>query len=302
VRTDKASSRRHAATVLGTASVVSASLLALPAAADAQEAKVDTRTAVSRLPEAVAGLAPAAQRAALPTEPARSGEGFVINRALKLRLAGSADRPQVSTESGSRYEDVLPATDLVSQLLNDGAREVITVKGSEAPRSFRFEVESDRDIQLSKTMDGGIMVRERGTGHYLGYVAAPWARDANGAPVPTAYRVEGRAIVQEVRHDRSGVAYPVVADPQVNCGLLACTVYFNILETNEIADSAGPATMLVAGCALVPGLLPVCLTTAGVFVASARYAQSQGACLAIQYTPGVATIPRTEYGAPYCTK
>lgn len=41
---------------------------------------------------------------------------------------------------------------------------------------------------------------------------AAWAKDANGRPVPTRYRIEGSTLVQVVDFT-PGTAFPVVADP-----------------------------------------------------------------------------------------
>jgi hypothetical protein len=41
---------------------------------------------------------------------------------------------------------------------------------------------------------------------------AAWAKDANGAPVSTRYRLEGNTLVQVVDFDQN-TAFPVVADP-----------------------------------------------------------------------------------------
>ena len=41
----------------------------------------------------------------------------------------------------------------------------------------------------------------------------PWARDANGAEVPTHYEITGTTLTQIIDHRMEPYAYPIVADP-----------------------------------------------------------------------------------------
>lgn len=50
-------------------------------------------------------------------------------------------------------------------------------------------------------------------GEVISTFSSPWAKDANGKPVPTSYRLEGNVPVQTIQTDTS-TAYPVVADPK----------------------------------------------------------------------------------------
>ncbi len=48
----------------------------------------------------------------------------------------------------------------------------------------------------------------------LGTVATPWATDANQAPVPTHYTIDGTTLTQHIKHTNTEYAYPIVADPK----------------------------------------------------------------------------------------
>ncbi|MYY84854.1 MULTISPECIES: hypothetical protein [unclassified Streptomyces] len=50
-----------------------------------------------------------------------------------------------------------------------------------------------------------------------GVIDTPWATDANGNAVPTAYRIGGGMLVQTVDFD-SKTAFPVVAGPEISFG------------------------------------------------------------------------------------
>ncbi|RMI12846.1 hypothetical protein [Cellulomonas triticagri] len=80
----------------------------------------------------------------------------------------------------------------------------------------------------------------------VGTLAAPWAYDANGAPVATSYEIAGSQVVQHVEHTAPGVAYPVVADPTGSIGL-GYYWHFNRAETRTfhgygVAGAAGATT------------------------------------------------------------
>ncbi len=75
-------------------------------------------------------------------------------------------------------------------------------------------------IETPPVPDGGsIRVNANGTasivdadGYEVSRMAAPWAYDANGRPVPTRYVVRGGQLVQQVYAD-ADTAYPILADP-----------------------------------------------------------------------------------------
>jgi hypothetical protein len=102
----------------------------------------------------------------------------------------------------------------VARTTQDGAQ-VITVlrEGSTA----RYDFDLPDGAQLVEAADGIGIVQAGSAAVVLGVVHAPWAVDANGKRLPTAYSVDGSTLVQTV--DTSRAAYPVVADPQISTGL-----------------------------------------------------------------------------------
>lgn len=66
--------------------------------------------------------------------------------------------------------------------------------------------------------DGSITV-QAASGEAIGYIAAPWATNANGASVPTRYELQGNTLTQTVDHD--GAAHPVTADPWLGFKLIS---------------------------------------------------------------------------------
>lgn len=54
----------------------------------------------------------------------------------------------------------------------------------------------------------------------IGGFSAPWAKDAQGAAVPTHFEIRSGNLVQIVDHQSAGVVYPVVADPYLGFDLI----------------------------------------------------------------------------------
>ncbi|QTE30872.1 hypothetical protein [Pengzhenrongella sicca] len=106
---------------------------------------------------------------------------------------------------------------------------------------------TDVVVHALETGDESIIVE-------VGSLGAQWAFDAAGELVETWYEVTADSIVQVVRHDASGVQYPVVADP-VWSGGLGVYGHFNRAETATWASYGVSGIGLAGGaCAALGGL------------------------------------------------
>lgn len=155
----------------------------------------------------------------------------------------------------------------------------VVLQNSRAPQTYSFTV-GGPGTTLELLDSGEVLVMDQ-AGVPINFLAAPWARDANGVELRTSYSVEGNVVTQHV--DTAGAAFPVVADPTTGCGLGWCSVYFNREETKGIA--AGGATAvgaITAGCALVNKILgAACAIASGTIVAFAQGADANGNCIGI---------------------
>lgn len=129
-----------------------------------------------------------------------------------------------------------------------GVQMLTTIGDASAPTSFEYEVSLEPGQSL-KLVHGGAAVFNA-DGSVAISVAAPWAVDANGNPVPTRYGVEGSTLVQLVDHTASAsVAYPVVADPiWLAPWVLRCLagIGLNQVQIAKIASSGSPGAVLAA--------------------------------------------------------
>lgn len=96
--------------------------------------------------------------------------------------------------------------------VQSGVQVVTTIANREAPTVYAYKMSLPEGVQLSILADGGVEISSS-TGDLLSYVAAPWAYDADGKPVPTHYEINGDTLTQVVDHTSGNVAYPVVSDP-----------------------------------------------------------------------------------------
>lgn len=181
------------------------------------------------------------------------------------------------------------AVDLAVQADGSSARIHTVLNDASAPDEYRYTIAG---VTPELQSDGTVVLTGDAEGVSVDFaeVAAPWAYDAEGRPVPTSYRIEGDAIVQEL--DLSGdISFPVVADPwiQADCGIITCTVRFNRATTRNIRDgvnitaiAAGVATYWSGPAAPAVGVLAAVLGINGVF--AGRYYEN-GNCFGIKVVP-----------------
>ncbi|CAM5595363.1 hypothetical protein SALBM135S_03322 [Streptomyces alboniger] len=133
---------------------------------------------------------------------------------LRVGLPGSSAATARVTPNGTVvYSRPADSVDVAAQVGKDGsASALITMKDATAPTEYRFALDLPSGARAVLDEDGGVLVLD-GSDELVGTFQAPWAKDADGKPVPTSYRIEGGDLVQSVHTDAS-TAYPVVADPK----------------------------------------------------------------------------------------
>lgn len=167
----------------------------------------------------------------IPADPA---EGIVLtgNGSSQMRLGlPFAQQAASSADVGAgmvAYDNQNGST-TVPLVVDAGSLAVHTVINSvEAPQSYEYELGLAQGDQVQQLATGEIVVTdEQGNPEFAS--AAPWAKDATGASVPTRYELHGSTLVQVVDHDAS-FRYPVVADPTIG------GVYMDRYQWNSAHD------------------------------------------------------------------
>lgn len=87
---------------------------------------------------------------------------------------------------------------------------LVVVEDADAPNEYRFEGAVPAGHTAELLSDGSVAFYGS-DGAEAGGIVAPWALDANGSDVATAYSLDGDTLIQTISHE--GAAYPVIADP-----------------------------------------------------------------------------------------
>lgn len=181
----------------------------------------------------------------------------LVSLTIGLPEEAAGARAQVARDGTVVYHSDGPV-DLAVQAVDTGVRVQTVLADATAPTEFTYDFDGLTPILNA---DGSVTLTVPGDGFnvQLGSLAVPWALDANGAAVPTRFRVEGAAVIQEVDHLRAGIAYPVVADPwyKYDCGIVTCTISFDRATTRNIRDGLDLASIGTGVAGVLAGLAAV---------------------------------------------
>ncbi|MGC0367706.1 hypothetical protein ABH922_005758 [Rhodococcus sp. 27YEA15] len=92
-----------------------------------------------------------------------------------------------------------------------GRRTFFLIHDETSSHEAEIPVEVPPGGHMSVNPDGSVTVFDA-DGNPVSLIAAPWAYDANGNPVPTDYEVRDGRLIQKVYADEA-TAYPILADP-----------------------------------------------------------------------------------------
>ncbi|MCB2412186.1 hypothetical protein LGT39_04890 [Demequina sp. TTPB684] len=182
----------------------------------------------------------------------------------------------------------------------DGSLQIVTtIADAYAPFEYAYELNPGEGGALVVTEDGGVDV-VAADGWVIAHIEAPWAMDAEGRPVPTAYEVSGTVLTQVIAHG-DGYAYPIVADPKFTQTWWNKTLYFNKTESAVVAAGAASASW-IAGYFGLPGRV-ISGALAGYASAFGIYAAA-GKCGKLVWYVGYPTpVPQPYWGGEaggYC--
>ncbi|WP_155885489.1 hypothetical protein [Cryocola sp. 340MFSha3.1] len=149
---------------------------------------------------------------------------------IGLPFADRATAATGSQKAGVVVYDNNNGSSTVPVVHRDGTIQISTViENAGAPTRYDYPIDVPADAALVEAPDGTVAVVAP-DGAPLAVFGAAWAKDADGNPVPTHYRVTGNTLTQVVEHGERTV-YPVVADPSTgvysyNCVLTNGSSYF----------------------------------------------------------------------------
>ncbi|MEB0288083.1 hypothetical protein QN355_16155 [Cryobacterium sp. 10S3] len=217
--------------------------------------------------------------------------GTTVLTAERLQVrskTGTVEIAPVSTLSGALSADskvtILAGPDssyaLTSQ--SGGAQAnagYIVLHNKNAPTDYRFQITANDKPAVLSEIDGRILVSDQ-NGIAVNVIGSAWAKDAQGSPVETSYTIDGNTLIQSVAPS-SSTAFPVVADPRVQCDFVWCTLEFTKTETQTASETAvGAGAVLCGGAALLNPIIGfACGVYSAAFWVAAVQAKNTGQCV-----------------------
>ena len=262
--------------------MIAGALAAAPAsAATSSDSAID---ALQRL-----GLLSSSADMTLPQNTKSAASSSLTTNSLHVESeAGNISISPVTATSGTvsanRAVSVLagPSASFVLARQSAGAQAnaaYVVLHNESAPVEYRFQITANDRPAVLSLVDGRILVSDQ-NGEPVNVIGSAWAVDANGNQVATAYAVDGDVLIQSVVPAES-TAYPVVADPRVQCDVVWCTIEFTRTETNTASQTAAAASaVLCAGAGLLNPIVGfVCGAYGAAFWVAAVQAKNTGQCV-----------------------
>jgi hypothetical protein len=145
----------------------------------------------------------------VPVDPLTVTDGHVAV-AITLPFSDVAQDAEVLTPGAVAYDNENGSV-TAAVVKSDGVLQIATViDGPAAPTEYAYEFSPPPGYGIS--IEANAVIVRSDIGDFAGVVSPAWARDADGAHVPTWYEVRGNLLTQVVQHSPA-FAYPIVADP-----------------------------------------------------------------------------------------
>lgn len=245
--------------------LAAALLLAPTAAADAEE-----RTETTEAVKAADGADPRPGASA----PVTHGDAVISGR-IAITLGKVTAAPVTARDVAVHRAG---ETTYVSRELGDGLQ-VLAVQTNRT-MGVTEHIYTFAGKYLERLNSGHVVVRDGDRyGEPVGLVDPAWAKDAVGAPVPTAFKVSGNTLIQTVTTTAETV-FPVTSDPKVRHYWWGVSVDFNKKETKAISQGGG-ACVAAVSLAGTPG--KVISALCGVHASIAAVADGQGRCFSARW-------------------
>lgn len=176
-------------------------------------------------------------------EAARVAPGMVqLNGVVTYRSKDHADDTVVPTKDGVQFLKVIESTS--------------------APSAFSYQIDVPKGGRLLLAANGPDGHNHSGmaalilnaAGVMVGSVDQPWAHDARGRQVATYFTASGTTLTQHVLHRRSGVTYPVTADPNFHWYALGVVITLTYDDMVAVAGGGIYAAEALFGISIPTGI------------------------------------------------
>ncbi|WP_143018658.1 DNRLRE domain-containing protein [Geodermatophilus sp. DSM 45219] len=146
--------------------------------------------------------------------PSATGTEATVEIGLGLPHAESLDDARVAAGGTAVYAHDQGLFDVAVQAIGGSLRLATVISSAAAPTRYEYPVALPPGAIVRFDSDGEV-VMFAADGTFVGGLAQPWAKSADGFDVPTHYELDGTTLTQVVDHTAPGVIYPVIADPHL---------------------------------------------------------------------------------------
>jgi hypothetical protein len=234
----------------------------------------------------------------VPVEPE---SGITVDTAageigVALPFASRANRANAEKKGIVSYDNN-NGSSTVPVITSSGTLQINSViNDSSAPSRYSYDLTIPEGGSIVPAGRGYFIVNE--SNDPVAFIAEPWAKDANGAPVATHYELDGTTLTQFVDHNTTN-AYPIVADPSFVWEGILPAVKLNRAETKTATTMTGMATVcgwVTRYTSYAGGL--ICGANSRSIIANSQRAYNAGKCEELLVGPGV--IGSIAYSGGYC--
>jgi hypothetical protein len=248
------------------------------------------------------------------TVPKKASQGVTLasspGQTLTMGVANANGASEAATDPTGTTTYANPGKHTVSaiQVTTTGITEAVLLQDPTAGNSVSYPLSLPAGTSLASDGAGGYNLVQQGQGIevVVGNIAAPWAKDAGGKPLPSSYTLTGNTLTQTV--NTNGASYPITIDPKVSSTWWNTTVFFNKSETSMMANwyigagtlagslvkrsIAGVSAGVINGISLAGAILSV----------DAAFFQSFHNCLKIVFYANQFEFPSVQnYSGGYCS-
>ena len=131
---------------------------------------------------------------------------------VSLTMMGANSPATVVEGKEALYSEIDTDVDAVAAPKLNGADLSALIRSADSPGALRYRVGVPLGAKLLAEDGGAVVQRGKDT---FAKIPAPWARDAQGTPVPVEMHVRGDELVVRVAHREGSYAYPILADPEL---------------------------------------------------------------------------------------
>jgi hypothetical protein len=179
----------------------------------------------------------------IPTDPVdqislQTSDGAALS--IGLPFADEAAHAVVEDDGVVSYDNGNGSI-TVPVIIDDGSLAVHTIiESADSPTRYEYPLDLMAGDTAALDPNGAIVILSA-DGDFQFAIGAPWARDANGANVPTRYELTGNVLTQIVDLTEAFV-FPVVADPTIGGYYMASYSWNTALDRITITPTFAGGT------------------------------------------------------------